>query len=121
MYLGVSNVKKLPAKLIELCESGANIRDIELILDALLQAEDDKKQFVNVYFINPEPSFHFTNDRDDADDRMTAEAIGLEVSGDTWKERTVTASTAARSCATLPLRRRRQSPDSRAWASAGSA
>ena len=111
-------MKTFPPKLIELCESGVNIRDIELILDALIQAEDDKKQFVNVYFINTEPNFHFTNDRDDADERLTAEAIGLEVSGDTWKERTVMASTPAGSSATLLPCRRRQSLNSRAWASA---
>ena len=87
-------MKKLPPKLFELGQNGVSEEDIQHIFDALVHAEEERIQFVNVYFHDAEPSFLFTNDRPKADqqlramiDRAKKQAFGFEASGETWQER----------------------------------
>ena len=49
-------MKKLPPKLFELSQNGVSEEDIQHIFDALVHAEEERIQFVNVYFHDAEPS-----------------------------------------------------------------
>ncbi|MGD1038308.1 MAG: hypothetical protein ABR878_14250 [Roseiarcus sp.] len=88
-------MQKLPPKPFELSRNGIAEDDVQLVYDALTQAEDDRIRFVNAYFFEAVPGFLFTNDRAEADQELRIAAttkkpaVGFEDTGETWEVRPV--------------------------------
>jgi hypothetical protein len=86
-------MNKMPQKLFDMAEQGADEAEVQHIFDYLIQAEEQRQRFVNVYQAD-ETSFYSTNDLKQADqqlkffrEKVKKPAIGFESRGDTWLER----------------------------------
>jgi hypothetical protein len=86
-------MKKMPQKLFELIEQGADEAEVQHIFDYLIHAEEQRKRFVNVYQ-GKETGFLSTNDLKEADqqlrmyrERVKVPVIGFENRDDDWHER----------------------------------
>jgi hypothetical protein len=90
---GDDPMKKMPQKLFDMVEEGADQADVQYIFDYLIQAEEQRQRFVNVYQAD-DISFYSTNDLKQADqqlkffrEKVKKPVIGFENRGDTWHER----------------------------------
>ena len=86
-------MNSMPQKLFKMVEEGADEADVQHIFDYLIQAEEQRQRFVNVYQ-SDDIGFYSTNDLKQADqqlrffrEKVKKPAIGFENRGDTWHER----------------------------------
>lgn len=90
-------MKSMPQKLFDMTEKGVPEADVQFIFDALIHAEEQGSQYVNVYQ-GAEITFLFTNDRTQADQQLrkfrqhiSHPSIGFENIDGHWHERKLAA------------------------------